>query len=114
MSVRGGSIFSVFTNYFIPLFLGMLINPPTKTAVEALASTELMSIILQYKFINGPLVLYFYELGLFLILFITIVFQINSADPDLYAAAFSMVVLAYFTFREVNGRIKYRLVTLSK
>ena len=37
---------------------GMLTNSPSTSSVEDLASTELMSIILNYKFRGGPIIIF--------------------------------------------------------
>jgi hypothetical protein len=84
------------------LLKGMLMEAPDKSAVEALASTELMSAILNYKFLSGPVIVFYVEAIIFTLMFTTIIWQASLKVPIVPATAFAMISLLYFTVRELH------------
>eukprot|EP00613_Pedinella_sp_CCMP2098_P051347 CAMPEP_0171822042 /NCGR_PEP_ID=MMETSP0992-20121227/3649_1 /TAXON_ID=483369 /ORGANISM="non described non described, Strain CCMP2098" /LENGTH=1198 /DNA_ID=CAMNT_0012436593 /DNA_START=1 /DNA_END=3598 /DNA_ORIENTATION=+ len=82
------------------LLSGMVMDVPSNSSVEGLASTEFMSVVLQLKFSSGPVLLFWIEFTLFLAQFALILMQVLSASPELWAGILSLFLAAYFTGRE--------------
>jgi len=80
----------------------MLTEAPNKNAVEALASTEIMAAVLNYKFLAGPVIIFYVEAGIFILLFAIVLWQVSIQVPMVPATAFAMILLSYFTLREVH------------
>ena len=87
---------------------GMFTKPPSNQAVEAVASTELMRIVLHYKYLTGPIVIFAFDILIFLVLFSVISRLITSKDPDLAMALSGMIFNLYFTLREVHKLMTLR------
>jgi len=81
---------------------GMLSDPPSKAAVEALSSTEFMTTVLAYKFNSGPILLFIGEFALHLILLVLLVTNMVGSHSSVYLAAPSLLITTYFTAREVH------------
>jgi len=81
---------------------GMLTDPPSQSALEALASTELMTTVLHLKFNSGPVMFFLAEFFLFLALGALIVSVILSGGSAFTPAVVGMVLAFYFTARELH------------
>jgi hypothetical protein len=81
---------------------GMFLDPPSIPSVEALASTEFLSAILNYKFNAGPILVFSLEIILFLLLFAMLAYQMLTPVPSLLPVCVSCLFTLYFTVREVH------------
>jgi hypothetical protein len=81
---------------------GMLSDPPSKAAVEALSSTEFMTTVLAYKFNSGPILLFIGEFALHCILFALVVTNMVATNSSVFLAAPALLITVYFTAREVH------------
>jgi hypothetical protein len=84
------------------LLKGMLTGVPNRASIEALGSTELMSIILTYKYLGGPIILFWLEFFAFIVLFGNIVVLVSSTVPELGFVILGILLITYFTLREFN------------
>lgn len=84
------------------LLSGMLMDVPSSSSVEALASTELMSVILTVKFNCGPVLLFWVEVTLFVAQLALMLAQLTSKEPELWNGVLCLLLTIYFTGREVK------------
>ena len=87
---------------------GMLSDPPSKAAVEALSSTEFMTTVLSYKFSSGPILLFLGEFALHIFLFALVISNMVSTVSHIYLAVPALLINLYFTVREVHFMWKVR------
>ena len=81
---------------------GMLRHSPSKLSVEAISSTELMGIVLHFKFLEGPILLFAIEIFFFLLLFSLVIHEISAKEKSAVLSGIGLVILLYFSLRELN------------
>ena len=82
---------------------GMLRHSPSSLSVEAISSTELMGIVLHYKFIEGPILLFAIEFSLFLLLFFCVIHEIATKEKNFALLGIGLLILIYFSIREFKN-----------
>ena len=65
------------------LLKGLLAEAPSKRSIEAVASTAFIGVILQYKFLAGPVLVFAGECFLFMVFFAMVLYQTLADAPTL-------------------------------